>query len=69
MHEVIEKAWEDRAMLRDPEVVMAIERVVEELDRGVVRVAEPDGGGGWKVNDWVKKAVIMYFPIKQTRSR
>ena len=65
MHEVIEKAWEDRAMLRDPEVVMAIERVVEELDRGVVRVAEPDGGGGWKVNDWVKKAVIMYFPLKE----
>ena len=65
MHELIEKAWDDRSMLRDPEVVMAIERVVEELDRGVVRVAEPDGSGGWKVNDWVKKAVIMYFPIKK----
>ncbi|HRD53781.1 MAG TPA: 2,3,4,5-tetrahydropyridine-2,6-dicarboxylate N-succinyltransferase, partial [Flavobacteriales bacterium] len=65
MHELIEKAWDNRDMLRDEEVVMAIERVVEELDRGVLRTAEPDGGGGWRVNDWVKKAVIMYFPIKQ----
>ncbi|WKZ66634.1 MAG: 2,3,4,5-tetrahydropyridine-2,6-dicarboxylate N-succinyltransferase [Flavobacteriales bacterium] len=65
MHELIEKAWENRDMLRDQEVVMAIERVVEELDRGALRVAEPDGQGGWRVNDWVKKAVIMYFPIKQ----
>ena len=68
MHELIEKAWDDRDMLRDEEVVMAIERVVEELDRGVLRVAEPDGAGGWRVNDWVKKAVIMYFPLKQMRT-
>ena len=65
MHELIENAWNDRGMLRDPEVVMAIERVVEELDRGVLRVAAPTGTGDWQVNDWVKKAVIMYFPIKQ----
>ena len=65
MHELIDKAWEDRNLLRDAEVVNHIEAVVEKLDRGEVRVAEPDGAGGWKVNDWVKKAVIMYFPIKQ----
>lgn len=65
MHELIEKAWNDRGMLRDPEVVMAIERVVEELDRGILRVAAPTSTGDWQVNDWVKKAVIMYFPIKQ----
>jgi 2,3,4,5-tetrahydropyridine-2,6-dicarboxylate N-succinyltransferase len=65
MHELIEKAWEDRNLLRDAEVVNHIEAVVEKLDRGEVRVAEPDGMGDWKVNDWVKKAVIMYFPIKQ----
>ncbi|MBK7944367.1 MAG: 2,3,4,5-tetrahydropyridine-2,6-dicarboxylate N-succinyltransferase [Flavobacteriales bacterium] len=68
MHELIEKAWDNRDMLRDEEVVMAIERVVEELDRGVLRTAEPDGNGGWRVNDWVKKAVIMYFPIRQMRT-
>lgn len=64
MHELIEKAWNDRSMLRDEEVVLAIEGVVERLDRGELRVAEPQGDG-WKVNEWVKKAVLMYFPIKQ----
>jgi len=64
MHELIEKAWKDRSMLRDEEVVLAIEGVIERLDRGQLRVAEPDGDG-WKVNEWVKKAVLMYFPIKQ----
>lgn len=42
----------------------AIEEVIEELDKGRLRVAEPDGDS-WKVNDWVKKAVILYFPIRQ----
>ena len=71
MHELIEKAWEDRNLLRDAEVVNHIEAVVEKLDRGELRVAEPSAELGpsatiqWKVNDWVKKAVIMYFPIKQ----
>jgi 2,3,4,5-tetrahydropyridine-2-carboxylate N-succinyltransferase len=64
MHELIEKAWNDRSMLRDPEVVNMIEGVVEKLDRGELRIAEP-GVDGWKVNDWIKKAVIMYFPIRQ----
>ncbi len=41
----------------------AIESVIEELDKGRLRVAEP-AGDGWKVNDWVKKAVILYFPIR-----
>ena len=71
MHELIDKAWEDRNLLHDAEVVNHIEAVVEKLDRGVWRVAEPSAPLGpsatlqWKVNDWVKKAVIMYFPIKQ----
>jgi 2,3,4,5-tetrahydropyridine-2-carboxylate N-succinyltransferase len=63
MHELIEKAWNDRSMLRDEEVVLAIEGVIEKLDRGELRVAEPQGDG-WRVNEWVKKAVLMYFPIK-----
>ena len=64
MHELIEKAWIDRSMLRDPEVVNTIEGVIEKLDRGELRIAEP-ASDGWKVNDWIKKAVIMYFPIRQ----
>lgn len=63
MQEVIEKAWSDRASLKDPETQHVIREVIEELDKGKLRVAEPEGDG-WKVNDWVKKAVIMYFPIQ-----
>lgn len=70
MHELIEKAWNDRNLLADPEVVQAIEGVVEKLDRGELRVAEPPFGkapdsGNWKVNEWVKKAVLLYFPIRK----
>ena len=69
MQQEIERAWEDRALLKDPAIVRAIEHTIELLDKGEVRVAEPvdgfaDGEGRWKVNDWVKKAVILYFPIR-----
>lgn len=60
----IEKAWEDRSLLRQPETVEAIRSVVEKLDKGELRVAQPNEGG-WLVNEWIKKAVIMYFPIQQ----
>jgi 2,3,4,5-tetrahydropyridine-2-carboxylate N-succinyltransferase len=60
----IEQAWEDRSLLQKPETQALIREVVEQLDRGVLRVAEPIAGG-WQVNEWVKKAVIMYFPIQQ----
>ena len=46
MHELIEKAWKERSMLRDEEVVIAIEGVIEKLDRGELRVAEPVGAHG-----------------------
>ncbi len=69
MHEMIELAWKDRNLLRDADVVSHIETVIEKLDRGELRVAEPivtsSGVEKWQVNDWVKKAVIMYFPIRQ----
>lgn len=60
----IEAAWDDRSKLNDPAVQKAIEEVIELLDKGNIRVAEPDGEE-WKVNDWVKKAVILYFPIRK----
>lgn len=61
----IEAAWDDRARLGEAATVNAIERVLAALDRGELRVAEPDGEGGWRVNDWVKKAVVLYFPTRE----
>lgn len=67
MKDLIEKVWENREMLQQNEVQQAIRQVIEELDLGKIRVAEPTEEG-WKVNDWVKKAVILYFPIQQMRT-
>jgi len=60
----INKAWEDRTLLSKPQVRKSIEQCIELLDVGMLRVAEPTAKG-WKVNEWVKKAVILYFPIRQ----
>lgn len=61
---IIEKAWEDRAMIQEGEAQAAIRAVVEKLDKGELRVAQPVANG-WQVNEWIKKAVILYFPIQQ----
>lgn len=61
---VIEEAWENRVMLQEKDVRKSIRFVIDELDAGRLRVAEPSGTG-WKLNDWIKKAVILYFPIQQ----
>ncbi|HMR44138.1 MAG TPA: 2,3,4,5-tetrahydropyridine-2,6-dicarboxylate N-succinyltransferase [Saprospiraceae bacterium] len=62
---IIEQAWDNREMLQNADAQSAIREVIEHLDKGRLRVAEPTTDGNWKVNDWVKKAVIMYFPIQQ----
>jgi 2,3,4,5-tetrahydropyridine-2-carboxylate N-succinyltransferase len=62
--DTIENAWDNRDLLKDASTVKAIEHVIEELDKGRIRVAEPIEGG-WKVNEWIKKAVLMYFPIRK----
>ncbi|MCF8378868.1 MAG: 2,3,4,5-tetrahydropyridine-2,6-dicarboxylate N-succinyltransferase [Bacteroidales bacterium] len=62
--ELIEKAWDDRSLLSEKSVLKAIKATIEKLDKGILRVAEPDETG-WKVNQWVKKAVILYFPIQK----
>jgi 2,3,4,5-tetrahydropyridine-2-carboxylate N-succinyltransferase len=64
LRELIEKAWTDRELLKSTEFQKAVREVVALLDRGKLRVAEPEGEN-WKVNEWIKKAVIMYFPIQQ----
>lgn len=62
---IIEKAWEDRGLLKDKVTQDAVRAVIDMLDKGQLRVAEPLPSGGWQVNEWVKKAVILYFPIQQ----
>lgn len=64
LKDIIEKAWDNRELLKEQETITAINAVIEELDKGRLRVAEPLAEG-WQVNEWVKKAVVMYFPIRQ----
>ncbi len=65
MRELIEKAWDDRSLLKDQKTLDAIFAVIEDLDKGKLRTAEPLADGTWQVNDWVKKAVILYFPTQK----
>jgi len=60
----IENAWNNRNLLADESTKYAIREVIDLLDKGILRVAEPTENG-WQVNEWVKKAVIMYFPIQE----
>jgi 2,3,4,5-tetrahydropyridine-2,6-dicarboxylate N-succinyltransferase len=64
MQHIIEAAWNDRALLQQADTQAAIRSVIADLDLGKIRVAEPTADG-WQVNEWVKKAVILYFPIQQ----
>lgn len=63
MREIIENAWQNRELLKDQTTQQAIREVIEQLDKGTLRVAQKEGES-WIVNDWVKKAVILYFPIQ-----
>jgi len=65
MQTIIENAWENRALLENAETQNAINTVIAELDAGKLRVAEPLADGNWQVNEWVKKAVVMYFPMRK----
>jgi 2,3,4,5-tetrahydropyridine-2-carboxylate N-succinyltransferase len=62
--ELIERAWNDRSLLGDAGVQEEINKTIGLLDSGLIRVAEP-GENGWIVNQWIKKAVILYFPIRK----
>jgi len=63
LQNIIESAWENRDLLKQDETQNAIRSVISALDEGKLRVAEPIDSG-WKVNEWVKKAVVLYFPIQ-----
>jgi 2,3,4,5-tetrahydropyridine-2-carboxylate N-succinyltransferase len=64
MQKIIEAAWEDRSLLEQTETQDSIRKVISQLDSGEIRVAEPTASG-WQVNEWVKKAVVLYFPIQK----
>lgn len=65
---LIEQAWENRELLKEKETEIAIKTIIADLDAGKIRVAEPLENGDWQVNDWVKKAVILYFPIQKMQT-
>lgn len=62
--EIIENAWLEKTLLQEKETIDCINQVIEEIDKGNLRVAELSDNK-WKVNEWVKKAVILYFPIRK----
>ncbi|MBO4233068.1 2,3,4,5-tetrahydropyridine-2,6-dicarboxylate N-succinyltransferase [Riemerella anatipestifer] len=64
LQQTIENLWENRDLLQNEENQKAIREVIAKLDTGELRVAEPTANG-WQVNEWVKKAVVMYFPIQK----
>ncbi|MBW8683269.1 2,3,4,5-tetrahydropyridine-2,6-dicarboxylate N-succinyltransferase [Chitinophaga rhizophila] len=63
LQELIKAAWNDRSLLQESQYSDAVKCVIEAVDKGKTRVAEP-GENGWKVNEWVKQAILMYFSIQ-----
>jgi len=64
LQHIIETAWNDRSLLQHQDTQDAIREVIDAVDQGKLRVAEPTTEG-WQVNEWVKKAVVLYFPIQK----
>ena len=67
MKKIIESAWDNKKLLENEETKLAVKSVIESLDKGEIRVAEPTNNG-WVVNEWIKKAVILYFPIQKMKT-
>jgi 2,3,4,5-tetrahydropyridine-2-carboxylate N-succinyltransferase len=77
MKELILQAWSNRELLKDIKYTDAVRAVIEEVDKGKLRVAYPSenarlnneaGQGGWVVNEWVKQAILLYFGIQQMQT-
>ncbi len=62
--QLIESAWDNRELLKDNETIKAIDYVIEELDKGRLRICSKEHNQ-WHVHTWLKKAVILYFPLRQ----
>ncbi|OQX77930.1 MAG: 2,3,4,5-tetrahydropyridine-2,6-dicarboxylate N-succinyltransferase, partial [Bacteroidetes bacterium 4484_276] len=77
LQKIVENAWENRKLLQEPDIKQAIEKVIFLLDSGALRVAQPDkpdqpgnstNSSSWIVNEWIKKAVILYFPLRKMKT-
>lgn len=68
MKSIIETAWDDRSLLTEKEVKYAVQEVIRQLNNGIIRVAQPNEKSGWVVNEWVKKAVLLFFGIQQMQT-
>lgn len=68
LQNIIEQAWDDRTMLQDDAVKQAVRNVLALLDSGELRVAEPTENGQWTTHSWIKKAVLLYFPIQEMQT-
>ena len=64
IRQIIENAWIDHKKLKDQDTIESIEFVIDQLDKGKLRIAEKETNS-WRVNEWIKKAVILYFPIRK----
>src|SRR6266540_4378541 len=67
MQDLILEAWNNRELLKEKKYTDAVKAVIEEIDKGRLRVASP-GDGKWTVNEWVKQAILMYFGIQQMQT-
>jgi 2,3,4,5-tetrahydropyridine-2-carboxylate N-succinyltransferase len=69
MIEQIEQIWSNRDLLKNPESLQLIKNIIDQLDRGELRVANPPTteGGDWTVNEWVKKAILLFFVSQQMK--
>ena len=64
LRHLIEQAWENKDLLKDSNTISAIENVIEKLDKGELRIAEKINNK-WQINEWLKKAVVLYFPVRK----
>lgn len=67
VNELIEQAWVNRDLVKNEDTKNAITDTIDKLDKGIIRVAQPDGDG-WKVNEWVKKAILLYFQVQKMQN-
>ena len=67
LKELIQTAWSNRELLKDGNYADAVRTVIEEVDKGRLRTAEPTEQG-WQVNEWVKQGILMYFGIQQMQT-
>lgn len=68
LQQLIESAWENRELLQEHQTQEAVQTVLEQLDKGSLRVAEPLEDGTWQTHEWIKKAVVLFFPLQNMQT-